>query len=511
MTGVTPKTRFAYAVGDLGINLYFMSAMTFLLIFYTDVFGLSAEVAAWVFLVARVIDAVTDPLMGYLADRTRSRWGKLRPYLLFGPVPLALISFATFTVPDFDDAGKIAWAYVTYILFGIIYTVVTIPYAAMTAVLTDNHHERTKLSTLRMACAFAGGWGVSVGMIPLVGVLGGGADGWMWTMALFGVAATALLWWTFAGTRERTVATHTQPISLAEAGRALITNPPLAVVILVFVLGMLAFTFRQASAPFYFKYNVGREELVSLYFSVTLGVMFLGLVAIPALSARLGKAGAIRVGAVIAMLGGIGFYLTPADNVVMVFVWGALLSLGGAPVAVLGWAMIPDTVEYAEWRTGARADGVIFSTASFLPEDGQGAWRLGRGRAPGVVRLRRQSAADGRVAARHPGADVDLPVAGQCRPAGRDVPLPPRRRSPRADRRGIAGARRSLAGLRSGKKHGHPVDQGTTGLRPSRYAGVVARIEPCTSPKQLAWWHHAVFILPEERKDNDDRPDIFSE
>ena len=378
MTGVTSSTRFAYAVGDLGINLYFMSAMTFLLIFYTDVFGLSAEVAAWVFLVARVIDAVTDPLMGYLADRTRSRWGKLRPYLLFGPVPLALISLATFTVPDFDDAGKIAWAYVTYILFGIVYTVVTIPYAAMTAVLTDNHDERTKLSTLRMACAFAGGWGVSVGMMPLVGVLGGGTDGWMWTMALFGVAATALLWWTFAGTRERTVATPTRPITLAEAGRTLITNPPLAVVILVFVLGMLAFTFRQASAPFYFKYNVGREELVSLYFSVTLGVMFLGLAAIPALSARLGKAGAIRVGAVIAMLGGVGFYLTPADNVVMVFVWGALLSLGGAPVAVLGWAMIPDTVEYAEWRTGVRADGVIFSTASFFQKMGKalGGWAV---------------------------------------------------------------------------------------------------------------------------------------
>ena len=380
MTTVTFNTRFAYAVGDLGINLYFMSAMTFLLIFYTDVFGLSAQVAAWVFLVARVVDAVTDPLMGYLADRTRSRWGKLRPYLLFGPVPLALIAFATFTVPDFNAAGKVAWAYATYVLFGIVYTVVTIPYAAMTALLTDNHHERTKLSTLRMACAFAGGWGVSVGMMPLVQLFGGGAGGWQWTMALFGVAATALLWWTFAGTGERAAVApaRPQPISLREAGRALITNPPLAVVILVFVLGMLAFTFRQATAPFYFKYNVGREELVSLYFSVTLGVMFLGLVAIPALSSRLGKAGAIRVGAVVAMLGGIGFYLTPADNVVMVFVWGALLSLGGAPVAVLGWAMIPDTVEYAQWRTGVRADGVVFSTASFFQKLGKalGGWAV---------------------------------------------------------------------------------------------------------------------------------------
>ncbi len=377
-SGITQRSAFAYAVGDLGINLYFMSAMTFLLFFYTDVFGLSASVAASVFLVARVIDAATDPLMGYLADRTRSRWGRLRPYLLFGPVPLALIAIATFTVPGFGSLGKAIWAYATYVLFGIVYTVVTIPYAAMTALMTDNHHERTKLSTLRMGCAFAGGFAVSVGMMPLVGWLGGGAAGWQWAMVLFAVIATALLLCTFARTEERTAGVPATPIGWRQALRAVAANPPLGVVILVFVLGMLAFTFRQAAAPFYFKYNMGREELVSLYFSITLGSMFAGLVAIPKLAERLGKAGAIRVGAVVAMIGGIGFYLTPPDAVLWVFVWGTVLALGGAPVAVLGWAMIPDTVEYAQWRTGVRADGVIFSTASFFQKLGKalGGWAV---------------------------------------------------------------------------------------------------------------------------------------
>ena len=359
------RGRFGYAIGDFGVNLYFMSAMTYLLFFYTDVMGLSAGVAAGVFLIARVVDAATDPLMGYLADRTRSRWGKLRPYLLFGPLPLGLIAVATFTVPNFDGFGRAVWAYATYILFGILYTVVTIPYAALTALLTDDHHERTRLSTLRMACAFAGGFVVSVGMLPLVAALGGGQAGWRWAMVLYAVLATGLLWLTFGTTQER-VGVAAARISWRQGARAALANPPLTVVMCLFVLGMLAFTFRQTAAAYYFKYNMGREDLLALYFGVTLGAMCAGLAVIPRLAARLGKAGAIRVGAVVAMAGCGGFYVAPPDAVGWVFFWGALVALGGAPIAVLGWAMIPDTVEYAQWKTGARADGVIFATASFF-------------------------------------------------------------------------------------------------------------------------------------------------
>lgn len=359
--------RWRYAVGDFGINLYFMSAMTFLLFFYTEVYGLSAAVAGGVFLVARVVDAVTDPVMGIIADRTRSRWGKFRPYLLFGPLPLGLITVATFTVPGFGDFGKAVWAYVTYVLFGIVYTAVTIPYAAMTAVLTDDHQERTLLSTLRIGCAFAGGYVVSVGLFPMVDGFGGGAVGFQASMGLFAIVATGLLWVTFAGTEERIAPVRpSRRLSLADNARALTANWPLVVVVLLFTLGMLAFTVRQTAAPYYFKYNMGREDLLSLYFGVTLPVMFLGLIAVPWLSRRFGKAGGIRIGAVVAMIGAAGFYLTPPDEVVMVFVWGSVLAIGGAPIAVLGWAMIPDTVEYAEWRTGIRVEGLILSTASFF-------------------------------------------------------------------------------------------------------------------------------------------------
>ena len=365
--------RFGYAVGDFGINLYFISAMSFLLFFYTEVYGLSAAVAGGVFLVARMVDAITDPIMGFIADRTRSRWGKFRPYLLFGPLPLGLIAVAMFTVPGFGEPGKVVWAYATYVLFGIAHTVVTIPYAAMTAALTDDYQERTRLTTLRIGCAVAGGTVVTVGLglSPMLDWLGG-ADRFQVVMIVFSIVATALLWITFSRTEERIApraAAHR--LSLVEGVRALAANPPLTVVVVLFTLGMLALTVRLTAAPYYFKYNMGREDLLAFYFGVTMPVMLVGLIAVPWLSRRFGKAGGVRIGAVVAMIGAVGFYFTSPDNVPMVFVWGSVLAIGGAPIAVLGWAMIPDTVEYAEWRTGVRAAGLTFAEASFFQKIGK--------------------------------------------------------------------------------------------------------------------------------------------
>ncbi|MBE14329.1 MAG: hypothetical protein CL744_12240 [Chloroflexi bacterium] len=364
---LSQRQQFDYAVGDMGINLYFMSAMTYLLFFYTDVYGLSAEIAAGVFLVARIVDAITDPIMGFIADRTRTRWGKFRPYVLFGPVPLAVIAVATFTVPDFDEVGQIIWAYVTYTLFGVIYTVVTIPYAALSAVISNDYQERSGFTSVRMMFALAGGTIVSVGMLPLVDVFGGEAIGFQWTMIVFGVMATLLLWLTFRGTEEGAFQdVTTSKVSFRDSVRVVVANVPLWITIALFCLGMLAFTFRFSTAPFYFKYSMGREDLIPLYMLVTLAVMFPGLLAVPWLSRTYGKAGAVRVGALIAMVGAVGFYYTPVSDVWLVFVWGSVLAIGGSPIMVLGWAMLADTVEHGEVQTGIRAEGVVFSTASFF-------------------------------------------------------------------------------------------------------------------------------------------------
>ena len=360
------KASLGYAVGDLGINLYFISTLTYLLYFYTDVLGISAAAAAGVFLVARMVDAVTDPLMGAIAERTRTRWGRLRPYLLWGALPLGAITVATFSVPDLDESGKVIWAYVTYTLFGILYTVVTIPYSALTASLTDDYQERTRLSTFRMAFAFSGALIVSVGVAQWVRMFANPAEGYVLIMSIFACVATLLLLITFFNTKEVVQPPPEQKLSLNDSLRAVFYNPPLLIVIALFTLGMLSFTVRQTVTIYYFSYNVGRPDLIGAFFAATLATMFIGLVFVPRLAERFSKAGAIQIGALFTVLASIGFYLTPVNEPVWVIFWGCLVALGGAPIAVLGWAMIPDTVDYAQWRFGKRADGAVYSMSSFF-------------------------------------------------------------------------------------------------------------------------------------------------
>ncbi len=358
--------RVGYGLADFGINLYFISVMTYLLYFYTDVFGLSAAAVTGVMLVARLVDAITDPIMGTIAERTRSRWGRLRPYLLFGALPLAVLAVLTFTIPDFSALGKLWWAYFTYVGFGIAYTVVSIPYSTLTASLTTDHHERTVLSTIRMACAFAGGYVISVGTPNLVGWFDTEAAGYQWSMVLYAVVATAMLWATFGLTEERIRPPSKQRLSMGDSAKAVFFNPPLLVVIVMFSCSMLSYTVRQAAAPYFFKYNLERPELIGTWFGVTLPVMFVGLLLTPALASRFGKSGGILIGALVTIAAALGMHFTPYTEIELIFAWGCLMALGGTPLAVLGWAMLPDTVDYAQWRLGVRADGAIFSMSSFF-------------------------------------------------------------------------------------------------------------------------------------------------
>ncbi len=360
------KETLGYAVGDLGINLYFISAMTYLLLFYTDVMGLSAIAAAGVIALARIVDAITDPLMGMLAERTRTRFGRLRPWLVIGALPLAAITVLTFTVPDLDDTGKLWWAYTTYLLFGVLYTVVTIPYSALTASLTDDYAARTRLSTWRMGCAFSGAFIVSVGTLPFVELFDDPAEGFQALMVVFALISTGLLVVTFTTTQERVVPPPEQKLTLNHSLKAVFWNPPLLIVIGIFCCGMLSFTIRQTLTAYYFIYYLERGDLIPMFFASTLLVMLVGLVAVPPLAVRYGKSGALVLGAGLTIVACLGFYLTAPDAVGWVFFWGCLIALGGTPVAVLGWAMIPDTVEYAQWKHGVRADGSIYSMASFF-------------------------------------------------------------------------------------------------------------------------------------------------
>lgn len=364
--GLPVVTRAGYGVGDFAVNLFFQSALLFLLFFYTDIAGIAAATAASIFLVARVVDAVTDPVMGVIADRTRTRSGRFRPYVIAGGPFLALMGVATFSAPDLGDTGKVLYAYVTYILFGIAYTVVSIPYSSLTSALTENSHERTVLSTYRMAFAMLGGVLVAAMTTPLVAMFGGGGAGYQMAMAVYGVLACVLLSVTFATTRERKFA-HEQVPGFRQIFRALKAGGwPLALLIFAFWMGMMAFTVRSAAIIYYFTYNVAREDLVPLFMVSVAAFNFLGIVLVPFLARRLGKRMTYLAGAFGGCVAGVALYLTPTDNIELIFGLSWLASIMFAAPTVMGWSMLPDAVDYAELRSGVRADGAIYAATSFF-------------------------------------------------------------------------------------------------------------------------------------------------
>lgn len=355
-----------YGVGDLSVNLFFQSAIIYLLFFYTDIFGISAAAAASIFLVARLVDAVTDPIMGMIADRTKTRWGKFRPYLLFGAPPLAVIAVAMFSVPDLEGDQKVLYAYATYILFSIAYTIVSIPYSGLTAVITEDAKERTNLSAYRMAFALGGAVIVGVGTQPLVTFFGGGAAGFQTTIALYGIMSVLLLAVTFRYTQEKVTAVVEKPPTVSEMISVMSRNLPLWLLIVAFLMGMLAYIVRSSAVIYYFQYNLGRGDLFPLYMLFILLGQLAGIVITPWVANKWGKKNTYVIGAVLGMVTGVALYLTPYDALGAIFVISAVGSFFFAAPTVLAWAMLPDTVEYAEWKRGVRADGAIYATSSFF-------------------------------------------------------------------------------------------------------------------------------------------------
>ena len=221
------------------------------------------------------MDAATDPLMGIIAERTQSRWGRLRPYLLFGALPLGVAAVLTFTVPDLSLDGRIVWAYVTYTLFGVIYTMVTIPYTTLTASMTMDYSERTRLSSYRIGFAFAGGWFASFIFEDFSNssFFESVAQGHVVVMTSFALIATIFLWITYYSVEEVVVPQKQERPNLKDSLQSVVQNPPLFIVIGIFCFGMMSFTVRMTLTPYYFIYNVGDPSLIGLFLASISGLI----------------------------------------------------------------------------------------------------------------------------------------------------------------------------------------------------------------------------------------------
>ncbi len=388
--GITEKV--GYGLGDFASNLYFQFFNLFLFYYYTDVFGLSPAAVGTMYFIANFWDAVNDPAMGAIADRTRTKQGRYRPYLLWFAVPYGFFGYLLFANPDLGDTGKLLYAWSTFIVFKMVYTAINVPYSALMGVISDDDEDRVALSTFRFLGAFGGGFFVSLLVRPLVSAFGGGDEvtGFQYTMALFGLVSVVAFLATWATTRERV-----PPVDTAEGGTSVLVdlklltrNRPWVVMIGAAVCTLAAVAVRGAVTVQYFKYYVGDSgeavwtlgdtdtawhlsfDATTLFLSsgslaFVVGVGLTGLVS-KALGKRNGLIGLTLLNAATV----IGFFFIPKDQWTVMFAVNILGNLIAGPTPALVWALYTDVADYGEWQFGRQATGLVFAAAMFAQKMG---------------------------------------------------------------------------------------------------------------------------------------------
>lgn len=382
--------KLGYSLGDTASNLFWQTFSMFLLYFYTDIFGITAAAAGTMFLVTRIWDTVNDPLMGIISDRTNTRWGKFRPYLLWLAFPFGIIGVLTFTTPDFEPTGKLIYAYVTYGLMMMVYTAINIPYSALMGVLSPDPLERTKASSFRFVAAFTGGLIVQSTALKLVKVLGGNNEalGWQLTMALFAFLAAVLFLTTFGVTRERVAPSVTQVTSLKKDVKDLFSNTPWVV---LFFAGIFLLTFvsiRNGSIMYFYKYYVGdqvvalfgremnltSDGLATTFMVLGSGANIVGVLVTSWFSKTFGKKRSFIGLMLLTIIFTAVFLVMRPENVLMMFTLQVIISFVMGPLSPIVWAMYTDTADYSEWKSARRATGLVMSASTMAQKFG---WTIG--------------------------------------------------------------------------------------------------------------------------------------
>lgn len=361
------REKFSYGIADMGFNFYWTNIATFLLFFYTDVFGISAAAAASMLFMIKIVNAFTDPLIGALADRTTTRFGKFRPYLVWMALPLGAAAVLTYTTPDLDQDGKLAWAYGTYLLMMVCYTAINIPYNALSGVMSGDPQERSTINGLRFIFAFAGSTLVTAATPFMVRLLGAGDDkqGWQLTMLAWGLAASVLFALTFFNTRERIAPAATQKSNVAQDIRDLTRNGPWLVLFFLALIIMITITLRTSTAIYYFKYYVGRPELMATFVPAYMMAAAAGASLTPLMTRFVDKKKLLIILMSCTTLLSSAFFFVDKDQVWLMYTLQIALGFVLGPKSPLAFSMYADTADYNEWRTGRRATAMTFAAATF--------------------------------------------------------------------------------------------------------------------------------------------------
>ena len=387
------QEKIGYGFGDMASSMFWKLFGSYLMIFYTDVFGMPAAVVGTMFLVTRIWDSAFDPIVGVVADRTNTRWGKFRPYLLFLAVPFAVIGIFTFVTPDMSYTGKIIYAYVTYSLMMMVYSAINVPYASLLGVISPEPKDRNILSTYRMTFAYIGSFIALLSFMPLVNFFSNNSKvmadqqyGWMMSVIVIAVFCAILFFLCFGLTKERVKPLKEKQAPLKEDIKDLLKNKPWWILLGAGVSALIFNSIRDGATVYYFKYyvvedNFGTVPLFSipfvlsgLYLAVGQAANIVGVILAAPISNKIGKRNTYMGSMMIATVLSIIFFWIDKSNLGLIFTFQVLISICAGSVFPLLWSMYADCADYSELQTGNRATGLIFSSSSMSQKFG---WAIG--------------------------------------------------------------------------------------------------------------------------------------
>ncbi len=365
---ISNKIRAAYGIGDYAICLYWSGVGLYLLYFYTDVVGISPLYAGWIYAIGITWDAITDPFMGFIAERTRSKWGSYRPFIIFGSVPLALSFVLLFWVPPFEGTFLFIFLLLVNIFHRSCFTIVSVPYSSLTARITDDSDERTKLTTARMLAASFGTFSISAAGFPIVLFFGSGNEstGFLFLGLISGSIAILILAITVYFVKERTF----DPVNQINANFKLVAksvsqNYPFWIVFSsILILGSTALMFNN-NLIYFVKYSLDLHAYQGLILGTSGGFTLLAIPFWALLALRLGKRNSWLIAMVWLLIGFLAFYFYPTQSLSELLIILAFLGFGNGATGVLFWSMLPDTIEYGEWKTGIRTESSLYGFMTF--------------------------------------------------------------------------------------------------------------------------------------------------
>ena len=356
-----------YALGDLAANFVFQAMLALQLDFYTHTFGLTAAQAGTLFLVVGLGVACLNPVMGVIADRTSTKWGKFRPWLLWTAVPFGIIGVLTFTTPNISPAAKIIYAWTTYILLRIIYTVNNVPYASLTAVMTSDPDERTSIASYRQIAANSAGFIVASLAIPMVKYFGGGDDarGYQYTMGLLSALSVIFFIVAFFATKERIQPDPKQKTDLGQDLSDLFKNRPWVVLFLATLFYFTAIVIRGNVMLPYFRFVAGNVDLYAWFNGFGLASLLAGVACSTSVSIRVGKRQLFIASMLLSGIFNMALFVIPPSSTVLIIATEVLRQFAYGLSGPIIWAMMGDVADYGEWKTGRRASGTVTSAVVF--------------------------------------------------------------------------------------------------------------------------------------------------